>query len=502
MAGLDPDVVFSFKSKAKARSGPKSLPLGAGTNDGDRVYDFTRNRVKPTEEEIIAAKPQLSRCGLLVESVLFAEKALSQAGSRLAQGAVGFTQGPIAEAGKGPLPGACQGLVLACGDLGALLAQLAAKLTAEIVLPLQNVQTTIDEDLKKRGAALKALEQQETNCAKAVEDCVQLKANTIRDIEELKLEFQAGGGGWLSGKPSSSKISRQIEKATQVQDRTEQDLSNRVDELRVARVRRTEAAQIIQEIVVEADTKLSGVLQPLLINYAGFWKDTATEMHGIARKLQSDAKNFDFAAMEGVAAGDRVENALKAKRNSGSRKDGTQAPPDFVQGVSSASQVAPLVQTAIAEAAKLKARSASPPLVADARKIAVKDAAQQPQRIGNASPDADASESESEEEDDVSEVGGRVTVDAGKANYIEFVAGTSEGPLGLKLSWPPGPVMVEAVGPNTWAETSGLRQGTEILTVNGEVVASMQEVELRNMLKQRPLCFCASVAGAGSVDRV
>jgi hypothetical protein len=77
---------------------------------------------------------------------------------------------------------------------------------------------------------------------------------------------------------------------------------------------------------------------------------------------------------------------------------------------------------------------------------------------------------------------------------LEFVAPLSQGPLGLKLTWPPGAVNVLVVVPGGWADSVGIQEGVEILTVNGEVVALMQEGQLRELLRLRPLHLTVSPA--------
>merc|ERR1711924_379690 len=87
-----------------------------------------------------------------------------------------------------------------------------------------------------------------------------------------------------------------------------------------------------------------------------------------------------------------------------------------------------------------------------------------------------------------------------RPQYLEYTAGASQGPLGLKLQWPPGPVIIQAVVKGGWAESSGLEKGAEVIAVNGKVVASMEEAELRDLLKQRPLCIALPLPATAEAE--
>jgi len=86
------------------------------------------------------------------------------------------------------------------------------------------------------------------------------------------------------------------------------------------------------------------------------------------------------------------------------------------------------------------------------------------------------------------------------SELLEIVAGSAEVPLGLKVTWPPGKVKVKKVAKGGWAANAGVSVGAEIITVNGETAAEMQEDDLRATFQRRPLHLSVRPSSALAQD--
>lgn len=521
LGGLDPDVISALKAPApKVHSLPKRVRM-------------------PLAER--AADAQLSRCRLLVEAVNFASKALAHAGGRLQHGAAGFRP---AEGGDALMIDACQSLVGACGGLGASLTQLGGILAGEVLGSLQDVQHAIEEDRDKRRPGLLALEQKEDSYKKLVEGDMQRKGKATEQLKTVMFERDEveRRGGWLLRKTLGTKLSRQIDQAAMVQDKVVQDLSQHVDELSAASLRRTELAETYPEVIIEADRRLRKALHPVLLGCVQAWQDTAQAITCSARSLQDKA-----AALAREIAGDKSTVAERLALD----QDGQASVKDVdvqefcaqTPALASATAAAtvgragvlaePAVKPSMLDPpAKTIGRPLDPRFSQEAHKAENERLEQAPSELARASPaigekrhaDTHSDDSASEASSDYSSPAGssadedaykepaaesftqqrvRETIELPSAEslqHLEFVAGSSQGPLGLKLSWPPGPVIMQAVVPGGWAATCGLQVGVEILRVNGQVVSTMQEAQLRDLLKERPLCISTPLPAATSAE--
>mmetsp|Transcript_67539 Transcript_67539/g.119890 ORF Transcript_67539/g.119890 Transcript_67539/m.119890 type:complete len:692 (-) Transcript_67539:259-2334(-) len=86
---------------------------------------------------------------------------------------------------------------------------------------------------------------------------------------------------------------------------------------------------------------------------------------------------------------------------------------------------------------------------------------------------------------------------------LNVIVEESQGPLGMKLMWPPGPVEVQEVIPGGWAFKSGVQAGSELVLLDGLPVAEMDEAALRLALQVRPLCLAVRLPPADELpDRV
>jgi len=469
--------------------------------------------------------------------VTFASKALEHASGRLQHGAVGFRP---SEVGDAPLANACHGLVAACGGLGTSLGLLADVLSREILEPLHEVERAIEEDRKIRRAEMVALEQQEMTCSQSAEESAKRRSKADAGLQTLKHEQeQVQQGGWFFRKTLSGKLDRQVGKASLDQNKAVQDMAQHMDQLQLARSRKAEGVKDFQGMITKADGRLKAALQPILLNCARAWKETADAIRQTAGQLQKDA-----AALSSEHVGDHPTEEFFEEDSEASPMDtnsnGTQGSPflaPVLGGTSSVTQaVANVEATPLLRAAHVppsqephaepaKAPSVdvleplSPPVAAVVQRevpesetigqAATVDAVRIDQLdqlgtgYGENASDSSYNNSCSEEDSEASPkaAAGKTAgflLEASQTALkappcLEFVAGLSEGPLGLKLSWPPGQVLVQAVLPGGWAETCGLQLGAEIIAVNGDLVAPMQQADFRELLKKRPLSMSISL---------
>jgi hypothetical protein len=483
-----------------------------------------------------AADAQLSRCRLLAEAVTFASKALEHAGARLQHGSAGFRP---SDAGDMNLAHACYGLVAACGGLGTHLTLLATALSEEILEPLQQLQRAIEEDRSKRRAQLIALEQAEAECAKSAGECARRREKAAEALRTLKQESaEVERAGWFFRKTLSGKLKKQVEKGTHVENKAVQELAQHVEAWEAASLRKKTGADSFQEIISEADARLRIALHPLLLKCSSAWKETAAGISDIASKLQADAAALH--KQDTQVDGDAVDQDSDVS-SSNSEDDSP------VHGGVTAE--APLLSTQYLEAGADfnlepmsigKSMHETPDKGSTCRNVSEQMTADQkpgdksnnmateaprfsklvPDAASEGSPSASSSGGSSPRDGRPSIAGQRViaaepTAEASqavsiatrqvhqgaaesapfpeKSKYFEFVAGVKQGPLGLKLSWPPGRVMVKELVPGGWAETCGIRVDSEILAANGDLVLPMQEADFREILKQRPLCLALNL---------
>jgi len=62
-------------------------------------------------------------------------------------------------------------------------------------------------------------------------------------------------------------------------------------------------------------------------------------------------------------------------------------------------------------------------------------------------------------------------------------------------NWPPGLVHVRHVEPGSWAERSGIEEGSAIIAVNGTSVETMDMLQFRTLLRARPLTLAVAKPG-------
>jgi len=340
-------------------------------------------------------------------------------------------------------------------------------------------------------------------------------------------------GGFLK-KTLSAKLSRQIDQAAAVQDKVVQELSQHMDQLAVAQLRNSQNVDAYQDIMIEADARLKKALQPLLMRCARAWKDTADAIRCGARTLETNAAALarEDAGGHGTPRGQHV--AEEYALDDDSSADGSPASHIAAQHGSSVSHTIVATEDASAErptrlnvhserateppAATIgRSTDARPPLDAmdatspsrqetpliwarrdpvEATEAVEISTARESADLPEQGDDDSASEASSNSSDEDAEeyVAAKSAELSGQhPQHLEYVASASQGPLGLKISWPPGRVIVQQVVRAGWADSCGLQEGVEIIAINGEVVATMQEADLRDLLKIRPLSIATLV---------
>jgi hypothetical protein len=294
------------------------------------------------------------------------------------------------------------------------------------------------------------------------------------------------------------KMDRQIQRTAQLQSQAVDELAARSSEASVAKLRVAQNADELQGLLMDADARLRKLTRPFFSKLTYAWHDMSQAIQCISERLRQDADRWKDCGIVDTGIDDSSSKNFVEDSGESCSQGGHGAKKDeqtFEALASSAQE-----ETAVAQV-----DLGITPASHIGEETAVARAAEPHHfRIGGLTDDSASDIASSSDDSEATNQGDCES----SCPYSEFVAGLSQGPLGLKLAWPPGKVKVLSIVQGGWADQVGITEGSEVVAVNGEPVGPMQESKLRELVQLRPLRIAvipaehAAVASRTSRDRV
>ncbi|OLQ06472.1 Patched domain-containing protein 3 [Symbiodinium microadriaticum] len=298
---------FSFAPPSRVLRPAPDQDLEAGHEAVEALVPRSPRREKLLKEQLPAAErrseAQLTTCDLLLRAATRASEALNAAGNGLQREAsvalqqllAAFaSEGGSEETSSKEAQACSRCLLLAWQELGAMLLNLAAALTGDVLTPLSELRRGAEASAAAQRAELEKLECSETLCSDALQESVLRKDKVSVELQERASDFQAKPRSrrgravrWLL--KAGAKADSKLQHAAHVQTAAVEELAQRVDQLLAAQQQRDERAEVMLELLSAVAPSRKALLVRALRRCAGAWGEGAESLTAAVGRFQEVA---------------------------------------------------------------------------------------------------------------------------------------------------------------------------------------------------------------------
>eukprot|EP00439_Symbiodinium_sp_Y106_P086059 s9_g31.t1 len=298
---------FSFAPPSRVLRPAPDQDLEAGLEAVEALVPRSPRRDRLLKEKLPAAErrseAQLSTCDLLLRAATRASEALNAAGNGLQREAsvalqqllAAFaSEGGSEETSSKEAQACSRCLLLAWQELGAMLLNLAAALTGDVLTPLSELRRGAEASAAAQRAELEKLECSETLCSDALQESVLRKDKVSVELQERASDFQAKPRSrrgravrWLL--KAGAKADSKLQHAAHVQTAAVEELAQRVDQLLAAQQQRDERAEVMLELLSAVAPSRKALLVRALRRCAGAWGEGAESLTAAVGRFQEVA---------------------------------------------------------------------------------------------------------------------------------------------------------------------------------------------------------------------